>query len=230
MNKIDPLKKKYFYLHLYSSLVAIISISIICQYFWFPEPFLQLDATWFAILTLSCIDIIIGPCLTLLLVHSKKSKLELRIDLVVILAIQLSALSYGLAKIYQERVFAIVYENGIFHPIPAKEIPKALLDNNFNLPKYNNVYYAMIGDISSTHKIEIKPLLYSPTKYQPLKKIILEDKNIEYQSLPYHVRSKYSETYTFKILVGKSHSAFVVLSDEFTILEIIIGNKLSDIN
>jgi hypothetical protein len=73
----------------------------VCQYLWFPTPFLRLDGTWRALLTLATVDIVIGPLLTLILVSAKKSKRELYIDMLVILTVQPSALGYGLMQIEQ---------------------------------------------------------------------------------------------------------------------------------
>jgi len=84
---MDPLKKRFFQYHFIASLIIITLTSAICQFFWFPQPFLQLDGTWIALLMLASIDIIIGPLLTLFLVNSKKSRRELSLDMAIIILI-----------------------------------------------------------------------------------------------------------------------------------------------
>lgn len=222
---MNPLKKKYFLRHLYASLIVVSTLSFICQYFWFPAPFLMLDGTWFAIIILAATDIIIGPFLTLLLAHSKKSTRELRLDLAIILSIQLTALGFGLNQIYQERVFAMVYANSLFHPIPTKEVSVFQRESTLSLPKYNNVYYAMLDDTIERPDIIERPRLYSPEVYTALSTIILQDENVTYDSLPEKIRKKYDETYHYKILAGKKRVAFVILNNKMEI----IGLELSDI-
>jgi len=223
---MNNLKKKYFFRHLYISLLIVLSISLACQHYWFPAPFLLLDGTWFAVLILAIVDIIIGPFLTLLLVHSKKSKIELRLDIAITLIIQLSALSYGLSKIYQERAFAIVYENGLFHPIPTKEIHPSSLTQKLDLPKYKNVYYAMIGKTDIQPEIVHRPSLYSPQKYKKVTREILQDQNLEYKSLPLEIKDKYDESHHFKILAGKSRVAIIIFNKNMEILDIEISPVL----
>jgi hypothetical protein len=127
----------------------VLTLGIVCQYLWFPTPFLRLDGTWRALLTLATVDIVIGPLLTLILVSAKKSKRELYIDMLVILTVQPSALGYGLMQIEQERVLAIVHLDSMFNLIPKKEICAEQLSVDYTLPTYNSIYYAMV--LNSTY-------------------------------------------------------------------------------
>lgn len=65
---MDKLKLLFFKWHLFLSFSVVFLIIFICQFVWFPSPFLMLDGTWIAILILASIDIILGSLLTLLLI------------------------------------------------------------------------------------------------------------------------------------------------------------------
>jgi hypothetical protein len=225
---MDRLKKRFFLFHLCSSLVIISVTSLICQQYWFPDPFLLIDGTWFAISLLAIIDIIVGPLLTLLLVNSKKSNSELKVDLIIILFFQISAFVYGLTKIYEERIYSLVYANSIFHPIPVKEIDKKFQISKLNLPQYKGIYYAMVKPKGSGKSNLEKHAIYSPDKYQALTNEILKGKEVEYDSLPKNITSQYNTSFIFKVLAGKKRSAIIVLDKQMNILNIELGAPLSN--
>jgi hypothetical protein len=218
---VDKLKFKYFYSHLIVSSIIVISASLICLFIWFPSPFLKLDGTWRALLTVTIIDIIIGPLLTLLLVSSKKSLRENAIDLTIILTIQMSALSYGLFQISQERVYALIYLNGAFNPVPIKEISVNEKNVLLQLPKYKGIYYGTAiypqkENIITTH------LLFSPENYQQITPKVIGKNEFLYNKLPLHVQNSYNDEYIFKVLPGKQGVAVVILDQELSIKDIVL--------
>jgi hypothetical protein len=215
---MDKLKVKYFFHHLIASLIFVISISLICQFIWFPSPFLKLDGTLTALLTLAGIDIIIGPLLTLLLVSSKKSVREKVIDLTIVLIIQIGALSYGLLQISQERIHALIYLNGAFNPVPIKEV--TINTQNTILPKYNGIYYGT--SIDSHGNISTTPLLFSPENYQPLTAEIIGKNELSYSKLSPKIQQSYSKEYIFKVLPGKQATAVVVMDKKLIIQDIVL--------
>ncbi|RHW76697.1 hypothetical protein [Colwellia sp. RSH04] len=220
---MDSLKRKFFIYHLSVSIITVILLSSICQFYWFPSPFLLLDGTWIALLTLALVDIIIGPLLTLLLVSSKKSSKEIIFDMVVIITIQVSALSYGLIKIEQERVWAIVHLDGVFNLAPKKEILINYQNMEQELPKFKGIYYAMVLNsemlLHSQSKNSTKPLMYSPERYHPINNNILATA-IPYRNLPREIQKQYNEQYRFKLLIGKRMNAVIILSKELEIIDI----------
>lgn len=218
---MDKLKLKYFSYHLITSLFIVISISFICQFIWFPAPFIQLDGTWKALLIIASIDIIIGPLFTLLLVSSNKTIRENIFDLTIILTIQVSALSYGLFQVSQERIYALIYLNGAFNPVPIKEISVKGENNRLSLPKYKGIYYG-----TSIHqemgKVEVTPLLFSPKNYQVINHKIIGKNEFVYAHLPPLIQKQYSDKYIFKVLPGKQGVAVVVLDQKLTIKDIVL--------
>ncbi|GAA0814915.1 hypothetical protein GCM10009111_12510 [Colwellia asteriadis] len=218
MNKV---KAKYFYWHLAISTLIVSSISLVSIYIWFPKPFLILDGTWFAILTLAVVDIVLGPLITFVLINTKKSKLERTFDMLVIISMQGTALTYGLNQIYNERPFAIIYANSMFHQIPVKEINENYLNTKLPLPTYNFIYYGMVNETSHDLDLTYLPLLYSANNYQKLTSKILQDDNFDYDNLPNSIKKKYTKSHHFKVLAGKNRIGVVVLNHSLTIIDIV---------
>jgi len=224
---MDILKRKYFSWHLASSMVIVTTIGLTCQFLWFPTPFLQIDGTWFALLILAAVDITLGPLLTLLLVSSKKSTGELVVDMFVIVAIQISALSYGLMQIERERVWAIVHLDGAFNLVTKKEIPNLQLIAKQELPQYHGIYYAMVlnSDLPIHTETSNHPLLYSPERFQFITKQAMKSSEFPYQKLPTNVQEKYNTDYIFNVLAGKRHNAVLVLDNNMKLIDILLLPK-----
>jgi hypothetical protein len=221
---MDSLKLKFFLYHLLTSLIIVISLSVICQFYWFPAPFLIIDGTWIALITLAVVDIIIGPLLTLFLVTSKKSPRELLLDMTIIVIIQLSALSYGFIKIEQERIWAIIHIDGVFVLVPQKEVSKEYLTAELVLPQYKDIYYGMVlnSEISLHSKIGSKPLMYSPERFHSIKSRNMLSKAISHEQLPDRIKVIYNKQHIFKALIGKKKDAIIVLNTGMNIIDIVL--------
>lgn len=224
---MDPLKLSFFRYHFSVSFLIILLISAICQFLWFPQPFLQLDGTWVALLMLASIDIIIGPLLTLLLVSSKKSRRELIIDMVIIAIIQASALTYGLIQIEKERLVALVHYDDVFHLVPKKALT-APLNMKKRIPElklYQGIPLVMISEKTAIEynqqsKNRHLPFLYAIQNYQPFNAGSIPKSSFVYSNLPEEMAQKYGENYTFKVLVGKKRTALFVLNEGNTIVDL----------
>lgn len=226
--KMENFKKKFFILHLSCSLIIVFTISLICQYIWFPQPFLILDGTWVAISIIAFVDIILGPLLTLLFITNSKTKMARNVDISIIILLQISALSYGLIQIEKERVIAIVHFNGAFHSVAKKELSKSdlhLLESG-SLPQYNGIYYAASVD---SGKIMQKHPIYTPKGYQPLSKENLVVNKFLFKNLPLDLQLKYNDTNIFKVLVGKQRAANIVITNDLKIIDIKLIPKQGNI-
>lgn len=217
---MTKLKLNYFYTHLAGSLIVVISIILTCQFIWFPSPFLTLDGTWKALFLLASCDIIIGPLLTLLLVSPKKSLRERAFDMTIILIIQISALTYGLLQISQERIYAIIYLNGAFNPVPIKEIAIEKRSTILSLPKYNGIYYGT--SLNQGKSDSIIPILFSPDSYQPITSKIIGKSEFSYNKLPQDIKKAYGDDYIFKVLPGKQGVAIVIMDKMLSIKNIVL--------
>jgi hypothetical protein len=224
---MDPLKKRFFRYHLTASITIILLVSAICQFLWFPQPFLQLDGTWMALLMLAGVDIIIGPLLTLLLVSIKKSKRELSLDMAVIVIIQISALTYGLMQIEKERLIALVHYDGVFHLVPQKILAEPL--NNAKIIPTLNLYQGIplvmiseqdVDKYTQQSQNKLVPFLYALENYQAIDIEELTKFTFDYKNLPEAITKRYGQEYIFKGITGKRRSAVIVFNQDMFIADI----------
>ena len=218
------LKLKYFYSHLAISALVVISIGFTCQFLWFPTPFIFIDGTWVALFILAIVDITLGPLLTLLLINARKSKQALLVDMLIIVSLQLTALTYGLIQIEKEQVLAIVHYDGAFNLIPKKELKANELSVIEKLPEYHGIRYAMIvdADLFQHSKNSTEQLLYSAMMYRRLTKKEILKAVYPYKNLPKKIKDKYNSSYIFKGLAGKKQDAVLVLTENMKLVDIML--------
>lgn len=105
MNK--PFYFKPFLIHLAVSVL----IAIVCYWLvflqWYPEPFQAAERVLPIFLVLLAVDVLVGPLLTLLVYRPGKK--DLAFDMVVIIALQAAALSYGVWSLEQARPAWLVF-------------------------------------------------------------------------------------------------------------------------
>lgn len=115
-----PARIKAFLLHLAASL--LVALLALCLVFgvWYPSPLDSALAVQQVFVMLVAIDVILGPSLTLLVY--KVGKKSLRMDLAVIVLVQLLALSYGLWVVAQARPAWLVFNADRFDLVQAVDI------------------------------------------------------------------------------------------------------------
>ncbi|MFU8926204.1 TfpX/TfpZ family type IV pilin accessory protein [Acinetobacter puyangensis] len=125
---------KFFLSHL--AISAIIALLVICVVFllWYPAPLAKAVGVTHIFLMMLAIDVIIGPVLGLLVY--KEGKKTLKMDLSIIILLQLSALGYGVYSIEQGRPAWIAYVVDRFELVRKNEI----VDENIikALPQYQH--------------------------------------------------------------------------------------------
>lgn len=92
---------KYFVIHLIVSLCIGVLSALLVYFVWYPNLIAKAMGVSRIFLMMLFIDIIVGPILTLFV--SKPGKKGLWFDLLFIICIQLSALSYGIWHIFEGR-------------------------------------------------------------------------------------------------------------------------------
>ncbi|NCI78003.1 TfpX/TfpZ family type IV pilin accessory protein [Acinetobacter kanungonis] len=102
-----------------SALVGLFTMFIIF-YIWYPAPLAKAVGVTYIFLMLIIVDILVGPILGLIVY--KKGKKSLKFDLMVIVLIQFSALSYGIYSIAQGRPVWLVYAVDRFEVVRNNEI------------------------------------------------------------------------------------------------------------
>ncbi|MFZ9040028.1 MAG: hypothetical protein ACO3DT_18465, partial [Gammaproteobacteria bacterium] len=93
--------------HLSLSLVVFIYLVYQIYYNWYPQPYFAIDGGWQGIQIIAAVDLVLGPLITFLIFDLGKSRRENLFDLSVILIIQLGALFYGIAQVYNQRPVAV---------------------------------------------------------------------------------------------------------------------------
>lgn len=96
--------------HLAASVLIAGLIALLVIGAWFPAPFAEISGGLSLFLLMVAVDVVCGPALTLLLLHPGKSRVALRVDVALIVTLQVSALVYGVHTLSEARPVAIVFE------------------------------------------------------------------------------------------------------------------------
>ncbi|RPE29905.1 hypothetical protein EC846_2487 [Acinetobacter sp. BIGb0102] len=111
---------KFFLSHLsISAMIALIVVGVVF-FIWYPSPLAKAVGVTHIFLMMLAIDVIIGPLLGLLVY--KEGKKSLKMDLGIIILIQISALSYGVYSIAQGRPAWLAYNVDRFELVRNNEI------------------------------------------------------------------------------------------------------------
>jgi hypothetical protein len=113
-------KLKAALIHLVISALIVGSFLVFALTVWYPTPFFDISGLLGIILILVTVDVILGPLLTL--VVYKPLKVTLKMDLTIIAAVQIAALSYGMYTIYQAHPLYVAYAGDRFTPINTNEV------------------------------------------------------------------------------------------------------------
>ena len=121
MIKLPFSKRNLFFInHLsISCLIALVVIGVVF-FIWYPSPLATAVGVTQIFLMMLAIDVIVGPVLGLLVY--KEGKKTLKIDLSIIIALQISALGYGIYSIEQGRPVWVAYNVDRFELVRKNEI------------------------------------------------------------------------------------------------------------
>jgi hypothetical protein len=113
---------KLFSLHLLSS-AAILTLILGSLYFgWYRWPGWYLTDVVRVILIMVCVDVVLGPTLTLIVANQNKSRRVLARDIGIIVLVQLCALTYGTAQLWDGRPLYYAYSEGVLELVQAYDI------------------------------------------------------------------------------------------------------------
>jgi hypothetical protein len=96
-------RKNAFLIHLGLSALVVGTVIVLVMALWYPAPWMQVIGAANVLSILVSVDLIVGPCLTLILYRPGKPGLVF--DLCMIGLVQLGALVYGVHTVYQERPY-----------------------------------------------------------------------------------------------------------------------------
>lgn len=109
-------------LHFSGSLLVALIVGALVFGVWYPHPFRQLAGGTELFLLIMAVDLVCGPLLTLVLFNPKKPKLELVIDLGLVVLVQIAALVYGLWTLHVARPLYLVHEIDRFKVIALADV------------------------------------------------------------------------------------------------------------
>lgn len=111
-------------LHLFGSFLSAIAIALIVFWLWFPDPYNKIIGGADLFLLIIGVDVICGPLLTFVIFNPNKPRRELTQDILLVTALQLAALCYGIYTLSQARPVYTVFEVDRFRIITASEVIK----------------------------------------------------------------------------------------------------------
>lgn len=109
-----------------SALVAALA-GVLVFAIWYPYPYREISGGRELFLLVVSVDVVLGPLITLAIFDRTKSTRELAADLLIVVAIQLSALTYGLWTVFVARPVHLVFEIDRFRIVHAVDVPAELL-------------------------------------------------------------------------------------------------------
>jgi hypothetical protein len=148
-------------IHLAISVAIAFFVIAVMLFLWYPTPYFQaLDGGGLLMLVVG-VDVVLGPLITLIIFNTQKK--SLKFDLLCIVVIQIAALFYGVATMFQARPVYTVFSQGRFDVIIAADMDAneraKVTDKDFkSLPLTGPRVVAM--DVPSDKK-EVERMLFS---------------------------------------------------------------------
>lgn len=167
-------RNKFFLSHLFISICVGLTVIGLIFFVWYPAPLAQALGVTDISLMLLAIDVIVGPVLGFIVF--KEGKKTLKMDLAIIIALQLCALSYGLFSIYQGRPAWLVFQNDHFDLIRLNDAvsDKNTQEKNWLKPQFKAVDMGQTPLQKNKHLLEEMqtgiPASYRIERYMPIEK------------------------------------------------------------
>jgi hypothetical protein len=113
---------KAFSLHLLTS-ATVLTLILGCLYFgWYRWPGWYLTDVTRVVLVMIGVDVVLGPTLTLIVANKNKPRRELVRDIGIIVAVQLCALTYGSASLWNGRPLYYAFSENVLQLVQAYDI------------------------------------------------------------------------------------------------------------
>jgi len=108
--------------HLVSSAIVGAVAAALVFGLWYPTPFREISGGRELFLLVVTVDVILGPLITFAIFSLQKPRSELRLDLAIVVCLQLAALAYGLHTVWVARPVYLVFEVDRFRVVRALDI------------------------------------------------------------------------------------------------------------
>ena len=111
-------------IHFGVSLVVAAAAAFLVFQVWYPYPYREVSGGRGLFLILILVDLVCGPVLTLVLFDPKKSRLKWRVDVALIVIVQVGALLYGLHQVSIARPVFLAFEGDRFRVVHASDVDR----------------------------------------------------------------------------------------------------------
>lgn len=229
---------KFFLSHLAISFVIAFFVIGIVFFVWYPYPLAKAAGVTQLFLMMLTIDVIIGPLLGLIVY--KQGKKTLKMDLGVIILLQIAALCYGIYSIEQGRPVWLVYNVDRVQLIRKNEILEASLQKA--LPQYQQTSWLkpqyvgveLAKDIQTRNDDTFAEafggisIAQKPERYVPLDKVKIQ---IQKRAQSLEILNKFND----KILVQKTltqypqATAFIPLKANAVDMTVLINKEKGEV-
>ncbi len=131
-DKLIP-KLKATLIHLSLSFLVFLVILYFILFEWYPEPFFTAQGGWQGIRLMAFVDLVLGPCLTLIVYNHLKSRRAIQLDMSLIVLVQIAALTWGGYQVYTQRPIALVFWADAFYTVTQDDY----LSQGINSPDFS---------------------------------------------------------------------------------------------
>ena len=222
-------------IHLSISIIIFIGVLYLILVEWYPEPFFTAEGGWQGIRLMAFVDLVLGPTLTLIVFNHTKKKLEIVLDLSVIVLIQIIALTWGGYTVYSKRPLAIAFYEFAFFTV-TDDYYQIQGDSRPDFSLYSNSEPPMIAVRSPETEQEHQqfnkltamavPIYAHSYLYEPVKNQLefIKTKQVDIEEVMYHNALMKEEIlamtngdvsgYIFMPLQAKFHNVIIVLTEE----------------
>lgn len=104
-----------------SGAIFLIALYLIV-FLWYPGFLFTSDGGWQGVRIMACVDLVLGPLLTLIIYNPLKTRRAILFDFTFIGVVQLGALLWGFYAVHEERPVALVHWENTFYPITVKSL------------------------------------------------------------------------------------------------------------
>jgi hypothetical protein len=158
---------KLFSLHLLSSATVLTLVLGSLYLGWYRWPGWYLTDVTRVILIMVCVDVVLGPTLTLIIAKKSKERRVLARDIGIVVAVQLCALTYGSAQLWNGRPLYYAFSENILQLVQAYDIDAneaklgreqnpALAPRWYSLPRW--IWAPLPPDVGTAKKIIISTI------------------------------------------------------------------------
>jgi hypothetical protein len=113
---------KLFSLHLLSSATVLTLILGALYFGWYRWPGWYLTDVTRVIIVMVCVDVVLGPTLTLIIANRSKARRVLARDISIIVLVQLCALTYGCVQLWNGRPLYYAFSENVLQLVQAYDI------------------------------------------------------------------------------------------------------------